>query len=50
MRLGTTLEREDYYFRVTQRLHSQEAREDTEGEQKEQDQTLGTIPSRRDTG
>lgn len=50
MRLGTTLEREDYYLKVTQRLQSQEAREDAEGEQEEQDQTLGTIPSRRDTG
>lgn len=47
MRLGTTLEREDYYLRVTQRLQSQEAREDAEVEQEEQDQTLGTIPSRR---
>ena len=50
MRLGSTLEKEDYYFRGFTRVHSQEAREDTEGEQKEGEQTLGATLPGRDTG
>lgn len=35
---------------VTQRLHSQEARQDAEEEQKEQSQTRDVAPTGRDTG